>query len=172
MEQKITSFMWFDRNCEEAVNFYVSIFANAPGAKGASKIEMIQRYPAGITEGPMAGFDGQILTAVFFLAGQRFMALDGGPVFKPSGAVSFLIDCDSQEEIDHYWDKLTEGGDPNAQQCGWLADKYGFSWQVNPSALGSMLSDPDKTKADRAMKAMLGMKKLVIADLKRAYAGE
>ena len=163
--------MWFDRNCEGAVNFYVSTFSTAPGAKGESKIELIQRYPEGITEGPMAGFDGKVLTAVFWLAGQKFMALDGGPVFKPSGATSFLIDCDTQEEIDHFWDKLTEGGDPNAQQCGWLADKYGFAWQVNPSVLGKMMMDPDKEKATRVTQAMLQMKKMDIAKLEEAYRG-
>ncbi|HTL39327.1 MAG TPA: VOC family protein, partial [Methylomirabilota bacterium] len=128
--QKITPFLWFDRNSEEAINFYVDIFNNAPNKKTDSKIVNIKRYPEGITEGPMAGFDGKILTAVFELDGQRFMALDGGPIFKPTSAVSFLIECQTQEEIDHYWDHLTAGGDPKAQQCGWLMDKYGFSWQV------------------------------------------
>ncbi len=163
--------MWFDRNCEEAVNFYVSVFQSAPNAKGESKIELIQRYPEGITEGPMAGFDGQVLTEVFWLAGQKFMALDGGPIFKPTGAISFLIDCDTQEEIDHFWNKLTEGGAPEAQQCGWLADKYGFAWQVNYSKLGSMLMDPDKEKSGRAMQAMMQMKKLDVEALEKAYRG-
>lgn len=172
MNQKITPFLWFDRNCEEAVNFYVSVFSSAPNAKGESKIELIHKYPEGITEGPMAGFDGKVLTAVFWLAGQKYMALDGGPLFKPSGAVSFLVDCDTQEEIDHYWNKLTEGGAPEAQQCGWLADKYGFAWQINPSVLGKMLMDPDKEKRDRVMQAMLGMKKMDIAGLEAAYKGE
>src|SRR5438045_3439643 len=101
--QKITPFLWFDRNAEEAINFYVSIFKD-------SKIVNIKRYPAGISEGPMAGFDGQVLTAVFELEGQRFMALDGGPIFQPSPAVSFLVECQDQSEIDNYWDKLTPGG--------------------------------------------------------------
>lgn len=159
MIQKITPFLWFSRNCEEAMNFYVSIFKN-------SKIVSIKRYPPGITEGPMAGFDGKVLTAVFELEGQRFMALDGGDVFQPSGAVSMLIECKDQQEIDYYWDKLTSGGDPNAQQCGWLKDKYGFSWQVVPN-MEPWLNNPDKAKADKAMQAMLQMKKIIIADLQQ-----
>lgn len=141
------------------MNFYVSIFKN-------SKIVSIKRYPPGITEGPMAGFDGKVLTAVFELEGQRFMALDGGDVFQPSGAVSMLIECKDQQEIDYYWDKLTSGGDPNAQQCGWLKDKYGFSWQVVPN-MEPWLNNPDKAKADKAMQAMLQMKKIIIADLQQ-----
>lgn len=114
----------------------------------------------------MAGFDGKVLTAVFELEGQRFMALDGGDVFQPSGAVSMLIECKDQQEIDYYWDKLTSGGDPNAQQCGWLKDKYGFSWQVVPN-MEPWLNNPDKAKADKAMQAMLQMKKIIIADLQQ-----
>jgi predicted 3-demethylubiquinone-9 3-methyltransferase (glyoxalase superfamily) len=171
MIPKITPSLWFDRNCEEAVNFYVDVFKNAPHAKGESKIEMIKYYPPGITEGPMAGFDGQVLTEIFWLAGQRFMALDGGPVFKPTGAISMLVECEDQEEVDYYWDKLKEGGAPEAQVCGWLADKYGFAWQISPKQLGEMLSDKDKAKADRAMQAMLKMKKLDIAELEKAFKG-
>ncbi len=164
MMQKITPFLWFDRNCEEAVNFYVSVFKN-------SKIVTIKHYPSGITEGPMAGFDGKVLTAVFELEGQRFMALDGGPVFSPNNsATSMLIECADQAEIDHYWEKLTEGGDPQAQQCGWLKDKFGFSWQVSPQ-MEKWLNGADKAGSARAMQAMLGMKKIVIADLEKAYQG-
>lgn len=170
--QTITPFLWFDRNCEEAINFYVDIFKTAPNPKGESKVVSIDRYPSGITEGPMAGFDGKVLNGNFMLAGQTFFALDGGPVFKPSGAVSFLIDCDTQEEIDHFWDKLTDGGDPKAQQCGWLSDKYGFMWQVFPNKMGKLLSDPDKTKRDRTMQAMLQMKKIDIAELEKAHDGK
>lgn len=162
--QKITPFMWFDRNCEEAVNFYVSVFKN-------SKIITIQRYPEGITEGPMAGFDGQVLTAVFELEGQRFMALDGGPIFKPTEAVSQLIECKDQEEIDYYWNKLSEGGDPKSQQCGWLKDKYGFSWQVVPS-MDRWFNEKDKAATKRATEAMLQMKKIDMETLERAYKGE
>ncbi len=161
--QKITPFFWFNNNAEEAMQFYTSIFKN-------SKILNIQRYPEGITEGPMAGFDGKVLTGVFELEGQRFMALDGGPVFQPSGAVSMLVECQTQEEIDHYWNALTEGGDPSAQQCGWLKDKYGFSWQIVPD-MTRWFNETDKTKSDRAMQAMLQMKKIDIALLDAAYAG-
>ncbi len=161
MKQKITPFLWFDRNAEEAMNFYVSIFKN-------SKVVNIKRYPEGIKEGPMAGFDGKVLTAVFELEGQRFMALDGGPIFNPSGAISFLVECENQEEIDSYWDKLIEGGDPKSQQCGWLKDKFGFSWQIVPD-MTRWLNDKDKVKSGKAMQAMMQMKKIVIADLENAY---
>lgn len=161
--QKITPFLWFDRNAEEAINFYVSIFKN-------SKIVSIKRYPSGITEGPMAGFDGKVLTGVFELEGQRFMALDGGPIFQPSVATSFLITCADQAEIDYYWDRLTEGGDPASQQCGWLKDKFGFSWQVVPD-MSQWLESPDSEANNRALQAMLKMKKIVIADLEAAARG-
>lgn len=159
--QKITPFLWFSDNAEEAMKFYTSIFPD-------SKIINIQRYPAGVTEGPMAGFDGKVLTGVFELQGQRFMALDGGPVFQPTGAVSFLVECADQKEIDNYWNKLTEGGDPAAQQCGWLKDKYGFSWQIVPD-MSRWFHSKDKAASDRAMQAMLQMKKIDIAALDAAY---
>jgi predicted 3-demethylubiquinone-9 3-methyltransferase (glyoxalase superfamily) len=167
-QQKITTFLWFDRQAEEAINFYVSIFANSPFPKGESKIVTIKRYPEGIKEGPMAGFDGKVLTGVFTLAGQTFMALDGGPIFKPTSAMSLLIECQNQEEIDYFWEKLSEGGNPQAQQCGWLMDKFGFSWQVAPD-MTRWMNDSDKAKSDRAMQAMLKMKKIIIADLEKAY---
>jgi predicted 3-demethylubiquinone-9 3-methyltransferase (glyoxalase superfamily) len=161
--QKITPFLWFNTQTEEAMNFYISIFKN-------SRIVNIQRYPDGPLEPPMQGMEGKILTAVFELEGQRFMALDGGPVFKPTAAVSFLIECGDQEEIDYYWNRLTEGGDPAAQQCGWLQDKFGFSWQVVPN-MERWFNEKDKAASDRAMKAMLAMKKIDIAALEAAYAG-
>jgi predicted 3-demethylubiquinone-9 3-methyltransferase (glyoxalase superfamily) len=161
--QKITPFLWFDTQCEEALQFYVSIFKSA-------KIVSIKRYPDGPLEGPMKGMEGKVLTAVFELEGQTFMALDGGPFFKPSAAVSFYVECGSQEEIDHYWNALAEGGDPNAQQCGWLQDKYGFSWQIIPALLPKLLSDPDPVKANRVMQAMLQMKKIDMAGLEEAAA--
>lgn len=173
MIQKITPFLWFDRNAEEAMQFYVSIFSGNPGSASGgknSKIVNIQRYPSGIKEGPMAGFDGKVLTGVFELEGQKFMALDGGPIFKPSEAVSFLIECKDQAEIDYYWDKLTAGGDPKSQQCGWLKDKFGVSWQVVPD-MSKWFSQTDKAKSDRAMQAMLQMKKIDIAALDKAYEG-
>jgi predicted 3-demethylubiquinone-9 3-methyltransferase (glyoxalase superfamily) len=163
--QKITPFLWFDTQAEEAVKFYTSIFKN-------SRVVSIKRYPEGPLEGPMKGMEGKVLTAVFELEGQRFMALDGGPFFQPTGAVSFYVECDSQGEVDCYWDKLTAGGDPKAQQCGWLQDKYGFSWQIIPAILPKLLNDADRTKADRTMQAMLQMKKIDIEKLKRAYEGK
>ncbi len=163
--QKITPFIWFkDNNAEEAMNFYASVFPD-------SRIVSIKRYPSGIKEGPMAGFDGKVLTGVFELMGQRFMCLDGGPgVFEPTGAISFLVECKDQEEIDRYWNKLTAAGDPNAQQCGWLKDKYGFSWQIVPD-MSKWMGD-ESEGAQRATQAMLKMKKIVIADLEKAYRGE
>ncbi len=172
--QKITPFLWFEKDCEEALNFYVSVFNGAPRSHGNSKIVSIQKYPDNIPNPPWPKeVSGKVLTAVFELEGQQFMALDGGPgIFPKSGQVSFLIECETQEEVDHYWEKLTEGGDPKIQQCGWLADKYGITWQVNPKRLGELLSDPDKEKSGRVMQAMLGMKKIDVAGLEKAYRGE
>ncbi len=162
--QRITPFFWFNNNAEEAMNFYTSLFPD-------SRIVSIKRYPSGITEGPMAGFDGKVLTGVFELMGQRFMGLDGGPVFLPSGATSMLVECKDQTEIDKYWNALTEGADPSAQQCGWLKDRFGFSWQIVPD-MAQWLAGPDSAGAARAMQAMMGMKKIVIADLQNAYDGK
>lgn len=162
--QKITPFMWFEKDAEEAMNFYVSIFPE-------SHILNIKYYPEGSSEEPLKGMEGKVLTGVFELMGQKFMALDGGPVFQPSGAVSFLVECDTQEEIDSYWDKLTAGGDPAAQQCGWLKDKYGFSWQIVPD-MSRWMNDTDKERSDRAMHAMLQMKKIDIQALQDAYDGK
>ena len=167
--QKITPFLWFDRNCEEAVKFYVSVFDGNPAKESVSKVESTKYYPPGITEGPMAGFDGQVLTEVFWLEGQKFMALDGGPIFQPSMATSFLIECKDQAEIDYFWGKLTAGGDPSAQQCGWLKDKYGFSWQVVPD-MSKWMGDESEASV-RATQAMLQMKKIDIAKLEEAYKG-
>lgn len=164
MTQKITPFLWFDKNCEEALNFYTSVFKN-------SRIVNIKRYDADVPQSGVTGMVGKVLTAVFELEGQRFMALDGGPYFKPSAAVSFYIECKDQAEVDYYWEKLTAGGDPAMQQCGWVQDKFGFSWQVVPEALPRLLNDPDKAKADRVMQAMLAMKKIDIAALEKAYNG-
>lgn len=167
--QKITPFLWFDKEAEEAMNFYVSIF-NERGNN--SKVVSIKRYPdppaGGQLEEPMKGMEGKVLTGVFELAGQTFMALDGGPFFKPTPALALYIECENQEEVDHFWNKLSEGGLEEAQQCGWLQDKYGFSWQVIPNALPKFLSDTDTAKANRVMQAMLKMKKIVVADLESA----
>ena len=155
MTQKITPFLWFDANAEEATNFYVSIFKN-------SEVLSINRIG---DAGPAA--EGTVLTTSFRLDGQEFMTLNGGPHFKFTEAISFFIDCDSQDEIDELWEKLSEGGETS--QCGWLKDKFGLSWQVIPSVLGEMLHDEDREKADRVMQAMLQMTKIDIAKLKHAY---
>jgi predicted 3-demethylubiquinone-9 3-methyltransferase (glyoxalase superfamily) len=154
--QKITPFLWFDSNAEEAMNFYVSIFKN-------SKVVSTTRYGEA---GP--GPKGTVMAATFQLDGQEFFALNGGPQFKFSPAVSFFVKCETQQEIDELWDKLSAGGAKN--RCGWLQDKYGLSWQIVPPVLGEMLSDKDPGKSQRVMKAMLEMDKIDIARLKQAYA--
>jgi predicted 3-demethylubiquinone-9 3-methyltransferase (glyoxalase superfamily) len=168
--QKIVPCLWFEKDCEEAINTYISIFNTAPASKGDSRIIGIQKYPDNIPNPPWPKeVAGKVLTAIFELAGQRFMALDGGPgVFPKSGQISLLIECQTQAEVDHYWNKLTLGGDPKVQQCGWLSDKYGMTWQVNPKRLGELLSDPNKEKSGRVMQAMLKMKKIDIAELEAA----
>lgn len=156
--QKITPFLWFDNQAEEAANFYTSIFKN-------SKIVKIVRYGEA---GP--GPKGSAMTAVFQLEGQDFIALNGGPHFKFTEAISLSVDCKTQKEVDEFWNRLSEGGEKG--QCGWLKDRYGLSWQVNPTILGEMLSDPDPEKAKRVMEAMLKMTKIDIALLKKAYDGQ
>jgi predicted 3-demethylubiquinone-9 3-methyltransferase (glyoxalase superfamily) len=159
--QKITPCLWFDSNAEEAVNFYTSIFKN-------SKIGNISRYGE-------AGYEihgkpaGTVMTIEFELNGQAFTALNAGPLFKFNEAISFQVSCESQEEVDYYWGKLSDGGDEKAQVCGWLKDKYGLSWQIVPTVLGEMLQDKDPEKSGRVMEALLQMKKLDIERLKEAY---
>jgi predicted 3-demethylubiquinone-9 3-methyltransferase (glyoxalase superfamily) len=162
--QPITPCLWFDSQAEEAARFYTSIFKT-------SKLGTISRYGEAGNEvhGQPAG---KVMTVEFELNGQRFTALNGGPHFKFNEAVSFQIMCQDQEEIDYYWDALSQGGDPKAQQCGWVKDKFGLSWQVVPKVLGKLMADPDREKAGRTMEAMLQMKKLDVAELKRAFAGE
>jgi predicted 3-demethylubiquinone-9 3-methyltransferase (glyoxalase superfamily) len=159
--QKITNCLWFDGQAEQAANFYISVFKNG-------KINRISYY--GIEGQEIHGQkSGSVLTVEFELNGQSFMALNGGPDFKFSEAISFMIQCETQQEIDYYWEKLNEGGDPKAQQCGWVKDKFGLSWQITPTILLEMEADPDREKADKVIKAMLNMKKLDIAELKTAY---
>jgi predicted 3-demethylubiquinone-9 3-methyltransferase (glyoxalase superfamily) len=153
--QKITPFLWFDGNAEEAMNFYVSIFKN-------SKIVSVRRYG---DAGP--GPKGTVMTGTFQLEGQEFYALNGGPVYKFSPAISFFVDCKTQEEVDTLYDKLSAGGEK--EPCGWLRDKYGISWQIIPSALGKMLGDKDPRKAGNVMQAMLQMKKIDVKKLEQAY---
>jgi predicted 3-demethylubiquinone-9 3-methyltransferase (glyoxalase superfamily) len=161
--QRINPFLWFDDQAEEAAQFYTSIFKN-------SKIVRVARYTEAGKE-VHGRPPGSAMVVDFELDGQKFNALNGGPLFKFNESVSFVVNCETQEELDHYWEKLSAGGDPNAQQCGWLKDRYGLSWQVVPTSLPELMSDPDPEKAGRAMKAMLGMKKLDIAELKRAHDG-
>ncbi len=159
----ITPNLWFDQNAEEAADFYVSVFPDSSKGK-------VTRYgPEGFEIHHMP--EGTAMTVEFNLAGNDFVGLNGGPVFKFSESVSFIIPCKTQQEIDYYWNALSEGGDPAAQQCGWLKDKFGLSWQVVPEVLEKLMSDPDKEKAGRTMNAMLGMKKLIVSDLEKAYEG-
>jgi predicted 3-demethylubiquinone-9 3-methyltransferase (glyoxalase superfamily) len=157
--QKITPFLWFDDKAEEAAKFYVSIFKN-------SRMGIISRYGdevAKVAQRPK----GSVMTVAFQLEGQEFVALNGGPQFKFSEAISFVVNCDTQAEIDYFWEKLSAGG--KIQQCGWLKDKYGVSWQVVPTIMDEMMQDKDVAKSERVMKAMLEMEKLDIAVLQRAY---
>jgi predicted 3-demethylubiquinone-9 3-methyltransferase (glyoxalase superfamily) len=155
--QKITPFLWFDGKAQEAADFYTAIFKN-------SRITEVMRYGEG---GP--GPKGGVMAATFELEGQTFIALNGGPMFAFSPAISFFVPCDSQEEVDHFWDKLSAGG--QIQQCGWLTDKFGVTWQIVPRVLHAMLQDKDATKAKRVMEAMMKMIKLDIAALTQAYEG-
>jgi predicted 3-demethylubiquinone-9 3-methyltransferase (glyoxalase superfamily) len=156
--QKITPFLWFDNNAEEAMNFYISVFKD-------SKILSVTRYGEA---GP--GPKGSVMTGKFQLEGQEFTALNGGPHFKFTEAISFVVNCETQEEVDEFWEKLVEGGEES--QCGWLKDKYGLSWQIVPTILVEMLQDKDPEKSQRVMKAMLQMIKIDIKTLKQAYEGQ
>jgi predicted 3-demethylubiquinone-9 3-methyltransferase (glyoxalase superfamily) len=155
--------LWFDDQAEEAVGFYTSIFQN-------SRVLATSRYGEEGREihGKPAG---SVMTVAFELDGQAFTALNGGPIFKFNEAVSLQVSCETQEEVDRYWEKLSQGGDPGAQQCGWLKDRYGLSWQIVPRVLVEMISGPTSAESERVMKALLPMKKIDIGELKRAYAG-
>jgi predicted 3-demethylubiquinone-9 3-methyltransferase (glyoxalase superfamily) len=156
--QKITPFLWFDDKAEEAMTFYTSIFKN-------SKVVSVSRYG---DAGP--GPKGSVMSATFELEGQRFMALNGGPLFSFTPAISFFVNCQTQAEVDDLWEKLSAGG--KEDRCGWLKDKYGLSWQIIPSDLGEMLQDKDPEKSKRVMQAMLQMSKIDIEGLRRAHAGK
>jgi predicted 3-demethylubiquinone-9 3-methyltransferase (glyoxalase superfamily) len=157
--QKISPFLWFDTQAEEAANFYVSIFKN-------SKILKVARYGEA---GP--GPAGTVMIVSFQIEGQEFIALNAGPRFKFTEAISFVINCQTQEEVDHFWNELTAGGGQESM-CGWLKDRFGLSWQVTPTILGELMADKDPKKAQRVMQAMLKMQKIDIAALKRAHTGE
>jgi predicted 3-demethylubiquinone-9 3-methyltransferase (glyoxalase superfamily) len=162
--QRIAPCLWFDNQAEEAATFYVSVFKN-------SKIVSIARYSNAGQETHKRPA-GSVMTVAFELDGQAFTALNGGPVFKFNEAISLQVSCKNQEEVDYYWDKLSKSGDPKAQQCGWLKDKYGLSWQIVPTVLPEMLKDHESPKAQRAMEALLRMKKIDIKELERAAAGD
>jgi len=157
MPQKIVPNLWFDTQAEEAAHFYISVF-------GTGRIVSVARYPEG-APGPA----GSVMTVEFELDGQRFVGINGGPQFTFDEAVSFQITCSGQDEVDHFWEKLTAGGQES--QCGWLKDRYGLSWQVVPTGMAEIFSDPDPARAQRAMQAMLGMRKLDLEALRRAADG-
>jgi predicted 3-demethylubiquinone-9 3-methyltransferase (glyoxalase superfamily) len=157
MQQRITPNLWFDTEAEEAAHFYISVFPN-------SRIVSTARYPEG-APGPA----GSVMTVEFELDGQRLVGINGGPQFPFTEAVSLQINCESQDEVDHYWERLTDGGEE--VQCGWLKDRYGLSWQVVPAGMEELFSDPDPQRAQRAMQAMLGMRKLDVAALRAAADG-
>jgi len=149
-------------NCEEAMNYYVSVFKN-------SKIDSLHYYPEGSQEEHLKGMEGKVINGVIELDGQKFIALDGGPVFKFNEAISLTVDCEDQAEVDYFWEKLSAV--PESEQCGWCKDKFGLSWQIVPRQLGELLSSDDKAKAGRAMQAMMQMKKIEVAVLQKAYDG-
>ena len=170
--QKITPFLWFDSQAEEAMNFYTSLFND-------SRVVSIKRYPDGPLEGPMAGMEGKVLTGIFELAGQRFMALDGGPYFKFTPAISFFVSGETAEEIDAIWAKLMDGGSvlmplqqyPFSEKFGWVQDKYGLSWQIITPGWDTMITDKDAENSERVMQAILTMKKPDLKTIKQAYEG-
>lgn len=161
--QKITPCLWFDKNAEEAMNYYVSVFKN-------SRIVRIDYYPDESLDEHFEGMTGKVINGEFELDGQKFICLDGGPIFKFNEAVSFTVDCTDQAEVDYFWEKLSAV--PESEQCGWCKDKFGVSWQIIPRRLGELLNDPDKAAASRAMQAMLQMHKLDVAQLEAAFAGK
>ena len=161
-KQKITPFLWFDKNAEDAMNFYIEVFKNSPKKDATdSGIIHITRYPGGYNEGPMANMEGKVLTGIFKLAGQRFMALDGGPIFKFNESISLYVECEDQAEIDYFYQKLSAV--PKSEICGWLKDRYGLSWQIIPKDMEKLI-----TKSKAAMDAMLKMKKINIKELETA----
>ena len=165
--QKITPMLWFDNQADEAAKFYTSVFSGAPGGT-SSKLGTMTHYGDAVSKA--AGRPaGSVMTASFELDGQEFVALNGGPAFKFTEAVSFVVTCETQEEVDYFWNKLSEGGQESA--CGWLKDKFGLSWQVTPTMLINAMTGPDHERSQRVMQAMLSMKKIIIADLEKAAGG-
>ena len=165
--QKIVPSLWFDQDTEEAIGFYVSLFQGSPHGNHDSKIISITRYEKGMEVPGAEQMEGRVITAIFELDGQRFMALDGGPIFTFNEAVSFYVECEDQAEVDYFWERLSAV--PEAEQCGWLKDRFGLSWQIVPRRLGELLTSPDRKKALAAMNTMLQMKKIEIADVQKAF---
>jgi predicted 3-demethylubiquinone-9 3-methyltransferase (glyoxalase superfamily) len=165
--QKIVPSLWFDSDTEQAIHYYIDTFNGSPHKGGESRIISITRYEKGMQVPGGDEMEGKVITAIFELNGQRFMALDGGPIFQFNEAVSFYVECEDQEEVDYFWERLSAV--PEAEQCGWIKDKFGLSWQIVPKQLGELLGGADRRKALAATNAMLQMKKIVIADLQRAY---
>ncbi len=161
--QKITPCLWFDMNAEEAMNYYVSVFKN-------SKIIRVDKYPDESLDEHFKGMSGKVINGEFELDGVKFTCLDGGPTFKFNEAVSFVVDCADQEEVDYYWERLSAV--PESEQCGWCKDQFGVSWQIIPKRLGELLNDPDPERASRATQAMMQMHKIDVAELERAANGE
>ncbi len=167
---KIVPSLWFDTQCEEAMNYYVDTFNGVPYKKQESRIINITRYEKGMEAPGAEQMIGKVITGIFELAGQRYMALDGGPVFNFTEAISFYVECEDQKEVDYFWDKLSAV--PEAEQCGWVKDKFGLSWQIVPKQLGELIGSPDPVKSKRVINAMLKMKKIIVADLQKAYGEE
>jgi len=166
-QQKIVACLWFDQNAEEAIEYYLSAFNSSPRQRRDSSIVSLTRYEEGMQAPGTEQMLGKVITGIFELDGQRFMALDGGPIFKFSEAVSFYVECEDQDEVDHFWELLSAV--PQAEQCGWVKDKFGLSWQIVPRRLGELMSSGDPKKALAVTNAMLKMKKLVVADLQKAF---
>jgi predicted 3-demethylubiquinone-9 3-methyltransferase (glyoxalase superfamily) len=164
---KIVPCLWFDENAEEAIGFYIAAFNGSPHKRSDSRMISMYRYEEGMEVPGAEHMLGKVLTAIFELDGQRFMALDGGPIFKFTEAVSFSVDCEDQEEVDYFWGLLSAV--PESEQCGWVKDKFGLSWQIVPRQMEELLSSPDRKKALAALNTMLKMKKIVIADLQKAF---
>jgi len=164
---QIVPSLWFDEETEEAVNFYITTFNGSPHKRGDSKMISITRYEKGMEVPGTEEMVGKILTAIFELNGQRFMALDGGPIFKFNEAVSFYVECEDQDEVDYFWKRLSAV--PESEQCGWVKDRFGLSWQIIPRQMGELLGSPNRKKALAATNKMLKMKKIVIADLQKAF---
>ncbi|MEY2819112.1 MAG: hypothetical protein RL275_2575 [Chloroflexota bacterium] len=164
---KIVPSLWFDMQCEEAMNYYVDTFNGAPHKKQESKIVSITRYEKGMEAPGTEQMLGKVITGIFELAGQRYMALDGGPAFNFTEAISFYVECEDQKEVDYFWSKFSAVAE--AEQCGWCKDKFGLSWQIVPKQLGELMGTPDPVKSTRVINAMLKMKKIIVADLQKAH---